>query len=74
MIGRALDADLPARWVTADEAYGQDSKFRTWLQERNVEMSPAGGSAYRRPVTVPGGPVASVHPDDWDGMASVRRS
>ncbi|WP_425462209.1 IS701 family transposase [Micromonospora pisi] len=36
MIGRALDAGLPARWVTADEAYGQDSKFRLWLQERKV--------------------------------------
>jgi SRSO17 transposase len=36
MIGRALDAGLPARWVTADEAYGQDSKFRLWLQERRI--------------------------------------
>ena len=24
MLGRALDAGVPARWVTADEAYGQD--------------------------------------------------
>jgi hypothetical protein len=29
---RAVDAELPARWVTADEAYGKDSKFRLWLQ------------------------------------------
>jgi len=36
MLGRALDAGLPARWVTADEAYGQDSKFRLWLQQRHI--------------------------------------
>jgi SRSO17 transposase len=36
MLGRALDAGLPARWVTADEAYGHDSKFRLWLQQRHI--------------------------------------
>ncbi|UGT60391.1 transposase [Nocardia asteroides] len=36
MLGRALDAGVPARWVTADEAYGSDSKFRTWLERRRV--------------------------------------
>jgi len=36
MLARALDCGLPARWVTADEAYGQDSKSRIWLQERRV--------------------------------------
>ena len=28
MLGRALDAGVPAAWVTADEAYGKDGKFR----------------------------------------------
>jgi hypothetical protein len=28
MLGRALDAGMPAAWVTADEAYGWDGKFR----------------------------------------------
>ena len=28
MIGRALDEGAPADWVAADEAYGQDHKFR----------------------------------------------
>lgn len=32
MLARALDAGVPARWVTADEAYGGDYKFRTWLE------------------------------------------
>ncbi len=36
MLNRALDADVPAKWVTADEAYGKDSKFRVALQRRHV--------------------------------------
>jgi len=36
MLRRALDGGLPARWVTADEAYGKDTKFRLWLQARHV--------------------------------------
>ncbi|MEV0455871.1 transposase [Catellatospora methionotrophica] len=32
----ALRAGMPARWVTADEAYGQDTKFRVALQELRV--------------------------------------
>lgn len=36
MLGRAFDAGVPAAWVTADEAYGQDSKFRTVLDARRV--------------------------------------
>ncbi|MFY1623841.1 IS701 family transposase [Micromonospora sp. WMMD723] len=36
MMQRAIVAGLPAKWVTADEAYGQDSKFRTWLQQQRL--------------------------------------
>ncbi|MEV0713037.1 IS701 family transposase, partial [Nocardia aurea] len=36
MLARALDAGVPARWVTADEAYGGDSKFRRWLEQRRI--------------------------------------
>jgi SRSO17 transposase len=36
MLGRALDAGVPASWVTADEAYGQDYKFRTWCEQRRI--------------------------------------
>jgi SRSO17 transposase len=36
MLIRALDAGLPAAWVTADEAYGKDTKFRLGLQQRRV--------------------------------------
>jgi SRSO17 transposase len=36
MLGRTIDGGLPARWVTADEAYGKDAKFRAWLQRRRI--------------------------------------
>jgi SRSO17 transposase len=36
MLGRALDAGVPAAWVTADEAYGKDHQFRAWLETRRI--------------------------------------
>jgi SRSO17 transposase len=36
MLGRAIDAGVPASWVTADEAYGKDHKFRSWLEGRRI--------------------------------------
>jgi SRSO17 transposase len=36
MLGRALDAGVPAAWVTADEAYGKDGKLRDWLEQRRA--------------------------------------
>ena len=36
MLARALDAGVPAAWVTADEAYGRDQKFRAWLEQRRI--------------------------------------
>jgi SRSO17 transposase len=36
MIGRALDAGVPARWVTGDEVYGADPHLRADLEERQV--------------------------------------
>ena len=32
MLQRALDAGVPASWVTADEVYGQDPALRGWLE------------------------------------------
>jgi len=34
MLERALDAGVPATWVTADEVYGNDFAFRRALEER----------------------------------------
>ena len=36
MLERALDAGMPASWVTADEAYGGDPALRGWLEDRGV--------------------------------------
>ena len=36
MIGRTLDAGVPAAWVTADEAYGKDGRFRDWLEQSRI--------------------------------------
>lgn len=36
MLGRAQDAGVLARWATADEAYGQDHKFRIFCEQRRL--------------------------------------
>jgi SRSO17 transposase len=36
MIARALAAELPFKWVTADEAYGQIGRLRLWLEEHDL--------------------------------------
>ena len=36
MVAHALDAGVSAEWVTADEVYGSDSKFRRPLEERGM--------------------------------------
>src|SRR6202020_3349885 len=36
MLGRALDAGVPAAWATADEAYGKDGSLRGWLEQRRL--------------------------------------
>jgi SRSO17 transposase len=36
MIRRVLKAGVPARWVTADEVYGSDSRFRRLIEEAGL--------------------------------------
>ena len=36
LLERALDAGVPASWVTADEVYGQDPTLRGWLEGRQM--------------------------------------
>ena len=36
MIERVIDAGVPFGWVAADEAYGQNTALRDWLEERQV--------------------------------------
>jgi SRSO17 transposase len=34
MLERALEAEVPARWVVADTFYGRSHAFRVWLEEK----------------------------------------
>ncbi|MGB6454160.1 MAG: IS701 family transposase [Streptosporangiaceae bacterium] len=36
MIERVIEAEVPFSWVAADEAYGQNTPLRDWLEERHV--------------------------------------
>ncbi|MDT0354110.1 IS701 family transposase, partial [Pseudonocardia charpentierae] len=55
MLDRALSAGVPAAWVTADEAYGQDYKFRTWCEKRRIGYV----VAVPRSQTIPAGAGSS---------------
>jgi SRSO17 transposase len=36
MLGRALEAQMPAGWVTADEVYGGDARLRAFLEQHDL--------------------------------------
>src|SRR3954471_11666545 len=36
MLGRALEAGVPAGWLTADEIYGQDKRLRVWCEQHEL--------------------------------------
>nr|WP_245992972.1 transposase [Prauserella muralis] len=70
MLARAFAAGVPARWVTADEAYGQDHKFRSWMEQHHIgyvvavprnQALPAGGFATARADQL----VAQAPPESW---------
>ena len=79
MLARALDAGVPAGWVAADEAYGQDDKFRTWAPGANTARSAtsspsraASRSRYRS-TTLPDSPSAAAAPMTWSPAQGARR-
>ncbi|XXX53158.1 IS701 family transposase [Sorangium sp. So ce124] len=47
MLQRALEAGVPAAWVVGDEVYGDDSKVRRWLEEREQPYVLAVSSQHR---------------------------
>jgi SRSO17 transposase len=70
MLARAFAAGVPTRWVTADEAYGQDHKFRSWLEHHHIgyvvavgrsQPLPAGGFATGRADHL----IAQASPEIW---------
>jgi SRSO17 transposase len=73
MLGRALDAGLPGAWVTADEAYGRDGKFRDWLEQRRIGyvVAVASSQAVRGDAGTSRADVLAAHAPD---QAWKRRS
>jgi SRSO17 transposase len=65
MLERALDAGVPADWVTADEVYGGSPALRGWLEDRGLwhvlavkctELLAVNGRMSRVPWNFGGGP------------------
>jgi SRSO17 transposase len=73
MLGRALDAGVPAAWVTADEAYGKDGKFRDFLEQRRISyvVAVAANQAVRGDAGTSRADVLAAHAP---GQAWKRRS
>jgi len=57
MLQRALDAEVPATWVTADEAYGGDPALRGFLEDRGVSYVLAVKRTELLAIAGPDGPV-----------------
>jgi SRSO17 transposase len=78
MLGRALDAGVPARWVTADEAYGQDHKFRIFLEQRRVgyvvavpcSQSAGTGTGYGNTGSRADAVAAAAPPEAWKRLSA----
>ncbi len=69
MLERALDAGVPAAWVTGDEVYGGDRRLRLWLEEREVahvlavkRTEPLWAAADRGPAQVAATDVVAALP------------
>jgi SRSO17 transposase len=73
MLERALDAGMPAAWVTADEVYGGSPTLRQWLEGRGVGHVLAVKCTELLAVDGPQGPVrtsaeqlaAAVPAEQW---------
>lgn len=50
MLARALDAEVPAEWVAADEVYGADPGLRADLEARQIGYVPLIGCDRRVPT------------------------
>jgi SRSO17 transposase len=60
MLQRALDAEVPASWVTADEAYGGDPALRGWLEARGLSYVLAVKCTELLAIPSPDGPVQAT--------------
>jgi SRSO17 transposase len=69
MLTRALDAQVPAGWVTADEVYGGDARLRVFLEQRDLAYvlavkatQPLWAQAGQGPAEVPARQLAARLP------------
>jgi len=60
MLARALDAGVPASWVTADEVYGGSPTLRQWLEGRGVSYVLAVKCTQPLAISGPDGPVRAT--------------
>jgi SRSO17 transposase len=60
MLERALDAGVPASWVTADEVYGGSPTLRQWLEGRGVSYVLAVKCTEPLVISGPDGPVRAT--------------
>ena len=60
MLERALDAGVPASWVTADEVYGGSPTLRQWLEGRGVSYVLAVKCTQPLAISGPDGPVRAT--------------
>jgi SRSO17 transposase len=70
MLERALDAGVPAAWVTADEVYGGDPALRRFLEDRGLSYVLAVKGSEPLGTATPGSATAaqvaaSVPPEQW---------
>jgi SRSO17 transposase len=87
MLGRALAAGVPFRWVTGDEVYGGDRRLRVWLEEQHLAhllaiktTEPLWAATDRGPAQVAAADlIAALPADAWvtlsagDGAKGPRR-
>jgi hypothetical protein len=59
LLERALDAEVPAAWVTADEVDGGDPALRVWLEDRGVSHVLAVKGSEPLPPATPGSATAA---------------
>jgi SRSO17 transposase len=73
MLQRAIEAGVPASWVTGDEVYGSDWRLRVWLEQQEIphvlavrSNDPLWTNTERGPDQVAAATlVAQVTPEAW---------
>lgn len=78
MLTRALDAEVPAGWVAGDEVYGQHSRLRLALEERDMAYVLAVPVNQHVIATIDGRPAearvdalsAAVGESDWQRLSA----